>query len=315
MDRSWMQKNRVSIEYKNGVLEFLKFAETNLPNSNGRFHCPCVKCFNIAPLEVEVVREHLGVHGICQSYTTWTWHGELVDAPKPPQQKELDVEIGDREMIRDIGQESFQRAHEYDTLRSDNKEPLYSGCKKFTRLSAVLRLFNLKAIHGWTDKSFTELLELLKDMLPGENTLPNRTYLAKKILCLMGIEYKKIHACPNDCILYWKDNEEKDKCPKCMISRYKKKGDDEGSDVSTKGPPAKVLWYLPIIPRFKRLFANATDAKNIRWHSKERKDDGKLRHPADSLQWKKVDSLFPDFGDEKRNLRLGTKKMLLRTTC
>jgi hypothetical protein len=83
----------------------------------------------------------------------------------------------------------------------------------------------------------------------------------------MGIEYKKIHACPNDCILYWKDNEEKDKCPKCMISRYKKKGDDEGSDVSTKGPPAKVLWYLPIIPRFKRLFANATDAKNIRWHS------------------------------------------------
>jgi len=307
MDRSWMQKNRVSDEYKNGVSGFLKFAETNLPNSNGRFRCPCVKCFNIAPLEAEVLCEHLGVHGICQNYTTWTWHGELVDVQKPPQQKELDVEVGDRleEMIRDIGQDSFQRAHMYDTLRSDNEKPLYSGCKKYTRLSAVLRLFNLKAIHGWTDKSFTELLELLKDMLPGENTLPNRTYDAKKILCPMGIEYKKIHACPNDCILYWKDNEEKEKCPKCMISRYKKMGDDEGSDVSMKGPPAKVLWYLPIIPRFKRLFANVTDAKNIRWHSKDRKDDGKLRHPADSLQWKKVNSMFPNFGDEPRNLRLG----------
>jgi hypothetical protein len=66
-----------------------------------------------------------------------------------------------------------------------------------------------------------------------------------------------------------------------------------------------VLWYLPIIPRFKRLFANANDAKNLRWHALERECDGQLRHPADSLQWKKVDDLYPDFGNEARNLRLG----------
>ena len=30
-----------------------------------------------------------------------------------------------------------------------------------------------------------------------------------------------------------------------------------------------------------------------------------LRHPADSLQWKKIDRLYPDFGKEARNLRLG----------
>jgi len=45
-----------------------------------------------------------------------------------------------------------------------------------------------------------ELLPLLKEMLPEKNTLPNRNYVAKMILCLMGMEYKKIHACPNDCI-------------------------------------------------------------------------------------------------------------------
>jgi len=44
----------------------------------------------------------------------------------------------------------------------------------------VLRLMNLKAINGWTDKSFTKLLQLLKDMLPEGNTLPNRNYEAKK---------------------------------------------------------------------------------------------------------------------------------------
>ena len=108
------------------------------------------------------------------------------------------------DMIRDIGQESFQQAHVYDNLCRDKEEPLYPGCTNMSLLAAVLRLFNLKARHGWTDKSFTELLELLKEMLPEGNTLPNRNYAAKKILCPMGMEYKKIHACPNDCILFRK---------------------------------------------------------------------------------------------------------------
>jgi hypothetical protein len=53
------------------------------------------------------------------------------------------------------------------------------------------------------------------------------------------------------------------------------------------------------------LFANANDAKNLRWHAEKRKYDGQIRHVADSLQWKKIDSLFPNFGKESRNLRLG----------
>jgi len=64
---------------------------------------------------------------------------------------------------------------------------LYPGSTNFTWLSAVLRLMNLKAINGWTDKSFTELLQLLKDMLPEGNTLPNRNYEANKILYPMGM--------------------------------------------------------------------------------------------------------------------------------
>ncbi|WJX12650.1 hypothetical protein P8452_03121 [Trifolium repens] len=206
------------------------------------------------------------------------------------------------DMIRDIGPESFQRAHMYDTLRKDREETLYPGCTNFTRLSAVLRLFNLKARNGWTDKSFTELLELLKEMLPEGNTLPNRNYEAKKILCPMGMEYKKIHACPNDCILNRNEFEE---LKTCGLSRYKVKDNDSNCDESIQHPPTKVLWYLPIIPRLKRLFNNVDDAKHIRWHADERKCDGYIRHPADSLQWKKIDALYPEFGNEPRNLRLG----------
>ena len=67
------------------------------------------------------------------------------------------------------------------------------------------------------------------------------------------------------------------------------------------GPAAKVLWYLPIVSRMKRLFANPKDAKNLTWYAdRESKDDGVLRHPSDAPQWKQIDYEFKDFGDEKK---------------
>jgi len=90
-------------------------------------------------------------------------------------------------MVRDVGEENFVKAHLYDSLNSYSKEDLYPGCTNFTRLSATLKLFSLKARNGWTDKSFTKLLELLKNMLPKNNTIPIRNYETKKILCPMGL--------------------------------------------------------------------------------------------------------------------------------
>jgi len=88
----------------------------------------------------------------------------------------------------------------YKKLENNSVKPLYLGCTTFTRLSRVLALVNLKERFGWSDKSFTELLVLLKNMLPEDNMLPKNHYEVKKILCLVGMEYQKIHACPNDCI-------------------------------------------------------------------------------------------------------------------
>ncbi|GAU38745.1 hypothetical protein TSUD_158760 [Trifolium subterraneum] len=313
MDRSWMKANRLSAEYKQGVMEFLQFAEKNIPPPEKEipplFLCPCVFCANKEPKRnKKEIMNHLICDWICQTYTQWIRHGEVVATPSVSQRENVSVDMDDRleDMMRDIGEDSFKRAHVYDTLCSDKDKPLYPGCTNFTRLSAVLKLFNLKAKNGWTDKSFIELLELLIQMLPEGNVMPNRHYEAKKILCPMGLEYEKIHACPNDYILYRKEFVNYIQCPKCKASRYKKKdGDSSDDEVTNKGSPAKVVWYLPIIPRFKRLFANANDAKNLRWLAEERKCDGQIRHVADSLQWKKIDSLFPNFGKESRNLRLG----------
>jgi len=64
MDRSWMRANRLSEEFDNGVIEFLQFAEQNLPNNDGLFLCPCVSCANWEPnITKEEIRGHL----------VWVW--------------------------------------------------------------------------------------------------------------------------------------------------------------------------------------------------------------------------------------------------
>jgi hypothetical protein len=64
--------------------------------------------------------------------------------------------------------------------------------------------------------------------------------------------YHKIDVCEKNCMLYYKDNENKDKCDICQTSRYK-----EGSNKV----PRKVLRYLPITDRLKRLYLHEGIAK------------------------------------------------------
>jgi len=156
-------------------------------------------------------------------------------------------------------------------------KPLYVGCTNFTRLSAMLALVNLKARFGWSDRSFTELLVLLKNMLPNDNMLSKSHYEAKKILCPVGMKYQKIHACPNDCILYRNEIVEMRICLTCGVSRYKVNDGGCSDDAAiTNSHPTKVCWYYPIMLRFKILFACAYNAKNLRLHADGRIIDGLL---------------------------------------
>lgn len=85
---------------------------------------------------------------------------------------EFDVDLDNRieDMICAIRLKSFHQAHVYDNLVSDANKPLYPGTK-LKWLSIVLKLVTLKVRNGWTNKSLSELLELLKQMLLEGNTL------------------------------------------------------------------------------------------------------------------------------------------------
>ncbi|XP_056697631.1 uncharacterized protein [Spinacia oleracea] len=184
------------------------------------------------------------------------------------------------DMLHEVEDEIRDRV--FECLSKAAETPLYPGCTKYNKLSAVCTLYNIKTSGGWTDISFTELLVALSDMLPAGNELPRSNYYAKKLMCPFGLEYKKIHACPNDCLLYHKQYENLDKCPRCGVLHYKRKG-------------------------IQALVFDKKDARNLRWHADpdRRKRDGLLRHPADSPQWKTIDKLHDTFGKEPRNLRLG----------
>jgi hypothetical protein len=85
----------------------------------------------------------------------------------------------------------------------------------------TLELLKLKASNGWSGTSFLAFLELLTKVLPKSNGLPSTTYQAKKIICPLTMGIEKNHACPKHCILYRKEHEFKDRCPRCNACHYK----------------------------------------------------------------------------------------------
>ena len=84
----------------------------------------------------------------------------------------------------------------------DYDQELYPDYKNFTKILFLVRLFHLKYLNEWFDKSFTILLQLLNDAFPEGTILPtSSSYEAKKLVKKLDLGYEKIHSCPNDKIL------------------------------------------------------------------------------------------------------------------
>jgi hypothetical protein len=134
----------------------------------------------------------------------------------------------------------------------------------------------MKASNGWYDKGFNELLQFLNNLLPKANMLSRSTYQAKKIICPLGLEVKKIHACQNDLMLFHNEDAMLEECRVCRTSWYKWNDknideDDMEENKKIKRVAAKVAWYFPIISRLRRLFASKANAELLQWHVRKRK--------------------------------------------
>lgn len=312
MDKSWILKDRDSLAYEVGVEEFLIYAEGNCRDPK-HIPCPCARCVNFKKFSVTIIRGHLYENGFSLGYIDWIWHGEDPKTKSsvgstsaayipPPTPTPTPAHASETQNICDVAYdfgEHDKDSYEFRRFLADAQQPLYEG-SECTKLESMLKLHNWKARFGISDSAFTELLSSVGSLLPKDHMLPPNAYEAKKSLSDLGLEYVKFHACPNNCVLYRGVNSNASECPKCHLSRWK-----VGKDGKIRvNRPAKVMWYFPIIPRFKRLFKSPSTAELMTWHAKHRLQDGKMRHPADSPSWRNIDYRWPDFGGEARNIRL-----------
>ena len=88
-------------------------------------------------------------------------------------------------------------------------------------MSFILHLYHIKNSFGWSDNSFNEILKLLKRALPEGEKLPESLYETRKIVDEISLSCEKIDACPNDCMLFWKDKATDDTSSVCGESRWK----------------------------------------------------------------------------------------------
>ena len=106
------------------------------------------------------------------------------------------------------------------------------------------------------------------DMLPSDAKLPKDHYKAKKIVRDLGLGYEKIHACLNDCVLFWKENVNLEACPCCKESRLKtNEASVIGNNASfSKGKKkaAKILQWFHLKPRLQGLFLSPDLASSMK---------------------------------------------------
>ncbi|KAK1616289.1 hypothetical protein QYE76_021806 [Lolium multiflorum] len=284
MSHPWMYGNRCAPAFREGVNSFLLVAEAN-KSKQGFMCCPCLKCKNEKDYSCSRdIKSHLLRFGFMCSYNVWTKHGEegfmMEDGDEEEDNDDQyrsmfsecddtamddnEEEGGEEHASDDPVDDDLRRAIsdarrdcgtdkerlQFDKMLEDHHKLLYPGCEDGHRkLGSILELLKWKAEVGVTDSGFEKLMIILKKLFPRNNELPVSTYEAKKLVCPLGLDVQKIHACINDCILYRGEKYENlNKCPICGALRYKIRKDDPG-DVEGEPPRKRVPAKLYLLAR------------------------------------------------------------------
>jgi hypothetical protein len=169
-------------------------------------YCPCKVCKNVVMFkDYEVIREHLVQSGFMDNYFIWTKHGETQLGIESVIDERAEENIGipddvcshhnDRceddicqddadqsdegfdveELMRNVAPDVLRQRRNkgfdnFEMLDKISRDLLYEECKgcdkEHTVLWMTLELMKLKATSGWSDTSFSALLELLTKVLP-----------------------------------------------------------------------------------------------------------------------------------------------------
>nr|CAE02226.2 OSJNBb0015C06.4 [Oryza sativa Japonica Group] len=251
MDRRWMYYAHCSsTEYREGVTEFVTFAK-NDRKSRMSMHmlCLCRNCKNEQMIvNSDEVHAHLIMNGFMKKYTCWTKHGEQ-EAPDIAAEEVLDQDVENTAAAREgmfvpspLGGETIYLDTQCLSTMLHDIEDAEDNDRDFEKFS-ILRRTIYRRRHMKRSKYYVRWAWRSEEFMHVRTTAFCITRNTLTWMSALSVGHQ--------------DTNE-------QIVKVK--------EVSQRGEaPTKVVWYLPIAERMKRMFANKEQAKLVRWNAEERK--------------------------------------------
>ena len=199
--------------------------------------CPCKTCRTMSYRTIDEVQSHLVRRGFSESFIQG--EGEEKDSFDGISEGVGNEDAtGDRDSMKEminslirgaihgeiIGNETEEpneSAKNFFKLLTEAKRELYPGCKEATKVSFIVRLFQIKCMFGLSNSALEAIIHLFSLLLPKGHCVPDTLEKVQKVVRDLGLDYQKMHACINDCVLFRKEYADMDKCPTCGDSRWK----------------------------------------------------------------------------------------------
>ncbi|CAK8564730.1 unnamed protein product [Lathyrus sativus] len=335
-DRTLPGRRGLTTNFEEGVKGFITWAfAQECCRREGGVRCPCLKCECRRIIsDPEEVERHLKRKGFIKNYWVWTYNGEQLpsnvhaettntDASSSRSHMEFDEQFNlIYEMVgnafgvnvtydepQDFDGEELpnEEAQRFYQLLKEMNTPLFEGSAD-SKLSMCVRLLAAKSNWNVPDQCLEYFAKMMLDATPTKDNLPTSYYDAKRLVSKLGLEVRKIDCCINGCMLFYDNefginDEALEECKFCKSLRYQVHS--KAINRKQKRVAVKSMFYLPIIPRLKRLFASMHSASQMTWHHTNKTSSGIMRHPSDGEAWKHFDRVHSDFAAEPRNVRLG----------
>ncbi|XP_047165266.1 uncharacterized protein LOC124834592 [Vigna umbellata] len=303
------------------VIEVEEFVETarryHYYAVDGGIRCPCIKCECTRILKDEVVKLHLYQKGFMPNYTVWTFHGEEIPSTSTAAEKrlasgsntivhtsEIDQFVDMQEIVDNALRRLLNKKETIVIMKSLQMKPLKGSTE--SKLSVCIRLMAGKSNWNVPIQVVDFYTKLMLDLTPPNNFMPKNYYQAKKCVSKLGLEVKKIDCYVNGCMLFYdNDNGKHDALlVECKFFGSPRYHTMHAGQRQKKPIPLKSMFYLPIIPRLKRMFTSMQTSEHMTWHDGN-KTEGFLCHPSDGEASKHFNRKHSSFASEPRNVRLG----------
>jgi hypothetical protein len=226
-----MLLNKASDEWQKGLVEFMKSTFEGTSHG-GTSPCPCPKYCCMAYKTRSEVQSHLLARDFDANFIQGEGNGN--DSNQDNHCNEDG--IGDGGSIKDLvsllirgaihgeitganNEQPNEHAKTFFKLLKETEKELYLGCKEATKISFIVRLFQIKCMFDLSNSALEAILHMFSLVLLEGHCIPNTLDRVRKVVHDLGLDYQKIDACVNDCVLFRKSYANLSECPMCGESR------------------------------------------------------------------------------------------------